>query len=111
MRILQIVGLLTVLQVTGSAILAQEVARGRHGKDILDANCGHCHATGKSGASPLAQAPPFRDLDRKYDVELLAESLAEGIVTGHAAMPEFSFSPHEIGAIIAYIKSHSAPTR
>ena len=109
MRILQIVALLTALQVTGSAILAQDVARSSRGKDILDANCGHCHATGKSGASPLALAPPFRDLNRKYDVELLAESLAEGIVTGHAAMPEFSFSSPEINAIIAYIKSLAAP--
>lgn len=34
-----------------------------------------------------------------------AEALAEGIVTGHPDMPAFTFSPTQIGAIIAYIKS------
>jgi mono/diheme cytochrome c family protein len=32
-------------------------------------------------------------------------SLAEGIVTGHPAMPEFRLEPDQIGDIIAYLKS------
>lgn len=105
----QIVALLAVFPAIASAILSQEATRSVRGREILDANCARCHATGKVGASPLVQAPPFRDLNRKYNVEFLAELLAEGIVTGHSAMPEFVFSPSEINAIVAYIKSLAAP--
>jgi mono/diheme cytochrome c family protein len=31
--------------------------------------------------------------------------LAEGIVTGHSAMPEFTFQPNEIDALLTYIAS------
>ena len=31
--------------------------------------------------------------------------LAEGIVTGHADMPEFVLTPDEIGAVISYLES------
>jgi hypothetical protein len=49
------------------------------------------------------RVPPFRDLPRKYPVEHLAESLAEGIVVGHNDMPEFLFEPDDIEALLAYI--------
>lgn len=75
------------------------------GQAILEANCARCHATGKSGASPLDKAPPFRQLGRRYPIEQLAESLAEGIVTGHAEMPQFAFDPPDINAIITYLKA------
>ena len=38
-------------------------------------------------------------------VEDLAEALGEGIVTGHAAMPQFVFEPYQVGAIIAYLRT------
>jgi cytochrome c len=79
------------------------------GQDIADANCARCHATGRTGASPLADAPLFRDLNRRYNVELLAEAFAEGIVTGHPGMPVFVFSPADIEAVIAYLKNLSVP--
>ena len=41
----------------------------------------------------MALAPPFRLLPQRYPVEHLAEALAEGIVTGHPAMPQFKFHP------------------
>jgi cytochrome c len=77
----------------------------KRGQSILVAKCANCHAIGNAGQSPLAKAPPFRDLHRKYDVTHLAEALAEGISTGHAEMPTFVFKPPEINAIIAYLKS------
>ena len=79
------------------------------GKAILEKNCARCHATGSADASPLAQAPPFRDLHKKYPVAQLAEALAEGITTGHADMPEFIFEPNEIDAILAYLESLAGP--
>lgn len=75
------------------------------GHDLAEARCGACHATGRSGASPREGAPAFRDLHNRYPVDNLAESLAEGIVTGHPEMPEQSFSAEEVSALIAYLKS------
>jgi cytochrome c len=75
------------------------------GFTILDKNCSRCHAIGRTGSSPLKAAPPFRTLHTRYPVESLEESLAEGIITGHPAMPEFHFEPDQVGDIIAYLKS------
>lgn len=75
------------------------------GQSLLEENCGRCHATGLSGDSPFKLAPPFRALEERYPIENLEEALAEGIVSGHPAMPEFIFEPDQIGAIIAYLKS------
>jgi cytochrome c len=50
-------------------------------------------------------APPFRTLHTKYPVENLAESLAEGIMTGHPTMPQFRLDPGQIGDVIAYLKT------
>jgi cytochrome c len=84
-----------------------DIAKGR----VFAADrCGLCHATGPKGASPLRKAPAFRDLHRRYDVDGLAEALAEGIQVGDARMPEHVLKPGEIDDLLAYIKSLS-PTR
>jgi cytochrome c len=75
------------------------------GARLIQRNCGMCHAVGRVGFSPNPQAPPFRDLHLRYEVETLAEALAEGILTGHPAMPEFRFEPSEVKAIVAYLRS------
>ena len=75
------------------------------GKELLDARCAHCHAIARTGESRHSAAPPFRTLSSKYPVEDLAESLAEGIVSGHPDMPIFVFSPHDVEAIIEYLNS------
>ncbi len=77
----------------------------RRGFAIVQAHCARCHAVGRIGHSPLRAAPPFRTLHERYPVESLEESLAEGIVTGHPAMPEFSFDSGQVGDVIAYLKS------
>ena len=73
------------------------------GRQIAARECARCHAVTRVGESPHNTAPPFRDLPRKYPVEHLAESLAEGIVVGHNDMPEFLFEPDDIEALLAYI--------
>jgi cytochrome c len=75
------------------------------GEALVRANCSRCHAIGREGDSPHPEAPPFRTLSSKYPVEDLAESLAEGIVSGHPDMPIFAFSPHDVAAIIDYLQS------
>lgn len=79
------------------------------GLALMEKNCARCHAIGRTGTSPRTEAPPFRDLSRRYPIESLAEALAEGIITGHNDMPEFRFAPHEISAILAYLNSIAAP--
>ncbi len=96
------VAVLLLGALTSSAFAASDFERGHA---IVDEYCGRCHATGPEGASPLAAAPPFRTLGERYPVSDLEEALAEGIVTGHPAMPEFAFDPDEIDAIIAYLGS------
>ncbi len=75
------------------------------GADIAVKQCARCHAIGRSGESPMSLAPPFRDLSKRYPVDNLAEALAEGIVTGHPAMPRFTFEPREINALLAFMHS------
>jgi cytochrome c len=75
------------------------------GEVLVRENCSRCHAIGKEGDSPHPPAPPFRTLSSKYPVEDLAESLAEGIVSGHPDMPIFVFGPHDVDAIIEYLQS------
>ncbi|MGH6803205.1 MAG: c-type cytochrome [Methyloceanibacter sp.] len=75
------------------------------GGGLVRKDCSSCHAIGKEGDSPHPDAPPFRTLSSKYPVTDLAESLAEGIVSGHPDMPVFVFEPTDVEAIIEYLQS------
>lgn len=75
------------------------------GLAFVTENCAACHAVGPEGESPVAAAPPFRTLQSRYPIEALAEAFAEGIVTGHADMPEFVLDPDEIDDVLAYLRS------
>ena len=75
------------------------------GRTFVMKNCARCHAVETDDQSPLREAPALRDLHESYPVENLAEAFAEGIVTGHADMPQFVLSPEEIGSVIAYLKA------
>jgi len=83
---------------------AQPSAEAR-GEALLSRHCAMCHAIGRSGTSPHAVAPPFRSLAQRYPIESLEESLGEGLLSGHPDMPEFSFPPRDVGAIIRYLRS------
>jgi cytochrome c len=78
--------------------------RAQRGYTLAQTRCASCHAIGQVGESALESAPPFRTLHRRYPVENLAESLAEGIVTGHPTMPQFQLDVAQIGDLIAYLK-------
>ena len=97
-------GILGFLVVVSSGIpcLASSVEQG---KRLALTHCARCHATDKVSPSPLKIAPPFRTLHERYPVGMLEESLAEGIVTGHPAMPQFRFDGDQIGDFIAFLKT------
>jgi cytochrome c len=77
----------------------------QQGKRLALTHCARCHSIDKVSPSPLKIAPPFRTLHERYPVETLQEALAEGIVTGHPAMPEFRFDADQVGDFIAYLKT------
>ena len=94
------ISLATILSTTPA--FAQSAQRG---VVIARTYCMACHAIDKVSPSPLKDAPPFRDLHKKYPVESLQEALAEGIITGHPSMPEFRFAVDQVADFIAFLKS------
>src|SRR5262245_53493814 len=104
---------LTYRAAAGGAILAAllcgiapaSAASPQQGKRLALTYCAKCHAIDKVSPSPLKIAPPFRTLHERYPVEELEEALAEGIVTGHPTMPQFSFEPDQVADFIAFLKT------
>jgi len=92
------------LGVTAAAAQSQRVLVQR-GETLVRQHCALCHAIGRDGASPYPNAPLFRDLSKRYPVDVLEEALAEGFTSGHPAMPEFTFSAERAAAIVAYLAS------
>jgi mono/diheme cytochrome c family protein len=93
-----------------SAVVPQGAAHAQsgpvlEGRAIAERNCARCHAVGPAGESRHKLAPPFRTLSKRYVIGDLAEALAEGLVVGHKDMPEFTFEPDEIAALLAYLES------
>lgn len=95
--------LLGAVLVAAAASAAAQEPSARRGSILLKRHCAGCHAVGPSGASPHSAAPPLRELHRRYEPEVLAEALAEGILTGHPAMPSFRFGPNDVRSIIRYL--------
>ena len=77
----------------------------RRGKSYALKHCARCHSIDLKSPSPLATATPLRDLHLRYPIETLAESLAEGISTGHPAMPGSELNPDQIHDLLAFLKT------
>lgn len=78
------------------------------GRLLTSQTCAVCHATGAAGESPMTAATPLREIARRYPLDHLEEAFAEGLVTGHPAMPPYAFRASEISDIIAYLESLKA---
>jgi len=94
--------LVTLILMTPALAASSDV---RRGKAYASRHCGRCHAIDRVSNSRLKAAPPFRILHNRYPVETLAESLAEGISTGHPSMPEAELSPDQIHDLLAFLKT------
>lgn len=91
------------LLVMTSAVHAQDAAA--RGRQLAEKMCAHCHAIGKWERSPLAGAPPFRQLEPRVDLDELQQRLQEGVVSGHPAMPMFILSAAEARALVVYLRA------
>jgi mono/diheme cytochrome c family protein len=78
------------------------------GRQFARANCERCHSIDRVTPSNLPLAPAFRFLGRRYPIEYLRESLAEGIVTSHQNMPQFRLAPDQVNDFIAFLNSLQA---
>lgn len=90
---------------SGEPRTTSQSTAGLSGSQILAKYCADCHAIGRTDASRHRDAPAFRTLGRRYPIETLGESLAEGIVVGHPDMPEFQFGPEAVASIVSYLQS------
>jgi len=97
--------ILAMMFALGTAAALAQTGSPTRGEALVRDNCATCHAIGRTGPSATAGAIPFRDLHRRYPVEQLAEALAEGISTGHEAMPEFQLEEAQIEDVIAYLRT------
>lgn len=81
------------------------VPSAERGHALVQRDCGGCHAVEATGSSDFSPAPPFRTLHDRYPLDTLEEALAEGILSGHPAMPEYEYAPEQVADIIAWMKS------
>ena len=75
------------------------------GKVLLTEKCGRCHAVDATSASPRAEAPPFRDVFKKFPVEELRMRLSEGVVSHFKDMPQVDFTDEQVTGIIDYLST------
>lgn len=94
--------LVTLLLVTPALAAPSDVQRGRA---YASKHCAACHSIDRVSKSRLEAAPPFRALHNRYPVETLAESLAEGISSGHPSMPEAELNPDQIHDLLRFLKT------
>ena len=71
--------------------------------------CASCHAIDAAGASPLAIAPPFREIVRRRGSADLAAAFEQGMVTTHPAMPPYVFGASQIHDLTAHLDTLRAP--
>jgi len=91
-----------ILLAAGSKAQAQDPVS--HGQALVAEFCGRCHAIGTKGKSRHPDAPPFRTLGRKIDLDEFPLALERGISTGHPDMPNFKFSADDARAVRAYLR-------
>jgi mono/diheme cytochrome c family protein len=93
------------LIVCSANLTAAGSEEGIEGKMLLEKNCSRCHSVDATGQSPLAQAPPLREVYLRYPIEQLEYGFAEGMGSRHREMPQIQFSSEQVSAILNYLGS------
>jgi mono/diheme cytochrome c family protein len=112
----QAVAVALVLAVSPAGAQAAQTPKQAAGERLARTYCAECHAVAK-GKSPLADAPPFRALHKRYPKggginDLLAKGMVlsvgpeeEGAAARHPRMPQVRLDEAQIGDLTAYLES------
>ena len=107
---LTLLAAMALLQLSAATGRTDELTpRQKRGEALAQRMCAGCHAIGRTGDSPHIGAPPFRNLDRRIDLDSLVVRLREGLTSGHPDMPTFHFSREDAQAFVAYLRYVEAP--
>jgi cytochrome c len=81
---------------------ANDIERGRV---LAEQFCSDCHAIGQHDESPtrVNENTSFRDLHKRFPIEMLLRAAKTGTVEGHDEMPAFVFVPRDMKALLKYI--------
>jgi cytochrome c len=90
---------------TGSPGARAEDPSAEEGRGLAEANCATCHSLDAEGASPFADAPPFRDVAKRYTEGELMDGFMEGLPVRHGAMPDWNMSEDQAIALSLFIMS------
>ncbi|PWT87780.1 MAG: cystathionine beta-lyase [Proteobacteria bacterium] len=102
----RLITMVVLLSCSAGASLAQTPDKQvEQGKLLAMTLCAECHAVSTSDASPRAQAPAFRTLDRRVNLDTFFQRLREGVTSSHPDMPTFRFSREDARVFIAYLRS------
>ena len=93
----------------GDTFELSEIERIESGREIIEAQCSICHATGMNDQSPRMDAPPLRHVLANYAPDALAEDFREQVHVGHPDMPDFDFGPIGTDHVLAYLVSIQVP--
>jgi len=88
-----------------SNLAEQSAKRAAQGEAIAKTSCAWCHAIGRKGDSPHADAPPFRDIHANHPILALRRPITRAIATPHDKMPKIPLSNDQVDEMIAYINS------
>ena len=75
------------------------------GRQVAVLRCSRCHALDTVSQSPLPAAPPMAQMLARYNAEMLANDLIDGIRVGHDEMPELTLQVSEADALVASLQS------
>lgn len=88
---------------------AMDLESAARGRAMASIGCASCHAIDAAGDSPLAIAPPFREIVKRRGSDDLAAAFEQGLVTTHPAMPPYVFGASQIHDLTAYLDTLRAP--
>jgi cytochrome c len=98
----QIAALLTLMLLSATAQAQDPVI---HGRALVKEFCGECHAIGKTGKSPHADATPLRMMGRTFDLDDFPRVLIRGISSDHPDMPQVKFNPQDARDVRDYLRT------
>lgn len=67
--------------------------------------CAACHAITLTDSNPRPDAPPLRDLFKRYARDDLRRAFINGTHVGDPAMPTFRMTPQEADALVNYLRT------